>query len=606
VIGSSVEAETIDGEDRPFTVTALALIEAIKGSPGETFSVRLPGGRLGDRAWWLGGTPVFSPGQEVVLMLAPHPGHPRQFRLTELGLSQFAIVTDDAGRRFAVRPSFSDAEDGFVSKRTAAPSAGVGARDAESFLAFLRAAVGGDASASVAYAAPVRSSAKWVNIGGREPGGGCQNNGQDIPCLFRWYFGNQQPSSPNATLSVTGTQTNLVDDEPNCHTDANCDVQNAATAWHGVPSTDVEISGPTAPGNIDVKLDATSSQDNGTAWNTALGCPPSGVIGLGGPNSGQGPTTYRNDPNFYAIQNGTVSMRKVTCTSPAYSAATFRSAVLHEVGHVLGLGHPNDDGSTQHLAVESIHSTTTSSDWDNAVMHSVIPPSKPDVPQTDDIQGIQYLYGTAAVGAAPAADFRIVTSPAIAGSPVSFADASTGGATGWNWDFGEPSSLGNNTSTLQNPSHTYATAGNYTVTLIAGSLNGSSATAASKTVTVGAGSPGTCVANPTTLCLNSGRFKTTIHWQKTDGSSGDGNGIPLTSDSGYFWFFSNTNIESVVKVLNACGVNGHYWVFAAGLTNVMATLTVIDENTGIQKQYVNPQGTAFAPIQDTAAFSTCP
>jgi hypothetical protein len=38
----------------------------------------------------------------------------------------------------------------------------------------------------------------------------------------------------------------------------------------------------------------------------------------------------------------------------------------------------------------------------------------------------------------------------------------------------------------------------------------------------------------------------------------------------------------------------------------MATLTIVDEHTGVQKQYVNPQGTPFAPIQDTAAFSTCP
>ena len=58
--------------------------------------------------------------------------------------------------------------------------------------------------------------------------------------------------------------------------------------------------------------------------------------------------------------------------------------------------------------------------------------------------------------------------------------------------------------------------------------------------------------------------------------------------------------------MNACGVNTHYWVFAAGLTNVKATLTVVDTQNGTVQQYVNPQGTAFAPIQDTSAFATCP
>jgi len=605
VTGIAVEPETIAGEDRPFTVVTLALVEAIKGSPGSTFVVRLPGGILGDGAWVVPGTPVFSPGEDVILMLAPHPAHPGQLRLTELGLSKFVVVTDDAGRRFAVRPAFSDAEDLLVSKRAAQPGAAAGARDVDSFLAFLRAAVRAAASVDVTYAAPVRAAAKWVNIGGREPGGGCQDNGNDIPCLFRWYFGNQQPHSADATLSVTGSQTNLFNDEPKCGTDCNCDVQNAATAWHGVPSSDVHISGPTTPGNIAVNLDATSSQDGGTAWNTALGCPPSGVIGLGGPNQGLGPTTYRSDSNFYAIQNGTVSMRKITCTSPSYSAATFRSAVLHEVGHVLGLGHPDDNGAKPPVAVESIHSTTASSDWSNAVMHSVIAPAKPDTPQTDDIQAIQYLYGTAAVGAAPVADFHVSNPPSTVGTPVNFADASTGGATGWNWDFDDPASGTSNTSTLQNASHVYGTPGTYNVTLTAGNLNGSSA-AVTKPVTVAGGQPGVCAVDPSTLCLNGGRFKTTITWKKPDNSSGSGTGVGLTADSGYFWFFTDTNIEAVVKVLNACGVNGHYWVFAAGLTNVQATLTVVDETTGVQKSYANLQGHAFAPIQDTLAFSTCP
>src|SRR5215470_8784600 len=101
VTGIAVEAESIAGEDRPFTVVTLSLVEAIKGSPGATFVVRLPGGILGDAAWTIPGTPLFSRDEDVILMLAPHPAHPGQLRLTELGLSKFTILTDDAGRRFA-------------------------------------------------------------------------------------------------------------------------------------------------------------------------------------------------------------------------------------------------------------------------------------------------------------------------------------------------------------------------------------------------------------------------------------------------------------------------------------------------------------------------
>jgi len=61
----------------------------------------------------------------------------------------------------------------------------------------------------------------------------------------------------------------------------------------------------------------------------------------------------------------------------------------------------------------------------------------------------------------------------------------------------------------------------------------------------------------------------------------------------------------VVKVLNGCGVDSNYWVFAGGLTNVQVVMTVTDTQTGAVKTYVNPQGQAFRPIQDTAAFA-CP
>jgi PKD repeat protein len=44
---------------------------------------------------------------------------------------------------------------------------------------------------------------------------------------------------------------------------------------------------------------------------------------------------------------------------------------------------------------------------------------------------------------------------------VQFTDASTGGATGWSWNFGD----GTAASTVQSPSHTFSQAGSYTVTL---------------------------------------------------------------------------------------------------------------------------------------------
>ena len=116
---------------------------------------------------------------------------------------------------------------------------------------------------------------------------------------------------------------------------------------------------------------------------------------------------------------------------------------------------------------------------------------------------------------------------------------------------------------------------------------------------------GPCTPDANSLCLNNGRFQVTAAWQSAT-ASGTGTAIPGTSDTGQFWFFSSQNVEMVVKVLNGCGFNSRYWVFAGGLTNVQVTLTVTDMNNSTVKTYTNPQGAAFQPIQDTAAFATCP
>jgi len=81
--------------------------------------------------------------------------------------------------------------------------------------------------------------------------------------------------------------------------------------------------------------------------------------------------------------------------------------------------------------------------------------------------------------------------------------------------------------------------------------------------------------------------------------------VPLTGDTGYFWFFDSANIELVVKVLDGCPVNEHHWVFAGGLTNVEVELRVTDTLTGDVQDYTNAAGSPFQPIQDSSAFF-CP
>ncbi|MEM1180987.1 MAG: hypothetical protein AAGM22_21785 [Acidobacteriota bacterium] len=107
------------------------------------------------------------------------------------------------------------------------------------------------------------------------------------------------------------------------------------------------------------------------------------------------------------------------------------------------------------------------------------------------------------------------------------------------------------------------------------------------------------------LCLQDQRFEATVTWA-TGSASGVAEGVGLTTESGYFWFFDAGNVEIVLKVLDACAPPfDRYWVFAAGLTDVDVTLSVRDMVTGEAKIYEHRGGGAFQPILDTDAFATC-
>jgi spore coat protein CotH len=78
---------------------------------------------------------------------------------------------------------------------------------------------------------------------------------------------------------------------------------------------------------------------------------------------------------------------------------------------------------------------------------------------------------------APVPSFTAPSGTLMAGQSVSFTDTSTGSPTTWSWTFGD-----GGTSTIQNPTHTYATAGTFTVSLTTGNAGGTAN--ASRVVTV--------------------------------------------------------------------------------------------------------------------------
>ena len=311
-----------NGADALFTVTTLRVLESLKGTellPGDSFRMELPGGEEGSTAYWIPGTPRFSPGGETVLFLSRHRSGFGDFSLTEFGLSKFDLLADRSGRIFAVRPVFSDDEDDTASRRrpirfeSAGQPRARALRDGGSLLAMIRDVAAGAAAPDIVYLSPdgeLRSAAAndgkrllWVNIGGVE-GSGNQ---------FRWYW--DTGLSQNAIVSANGTQSGLSDGS-----DGTSAVQNAATQWSTVSGTIVRYSLSSGTAPVVVNLDVVSHPP---AWTDALPCGSGGVIGYGGPGSSYSAPPFKGDSGFYAPNSGNVWMRKVT--GGCYSAATFRA-----------------------------------------------------------------------------------------------------------------------------------------------------------------------------------------------------------------------------------------------------------------------------------------
>ena len=87
-------------------------------------------------------------------------------------------------------------------------------------------------------------------------------------------------------------------------------------------------------------------------------------------------------------------------------------------------------------------------------------------------------FETIVINPAPTANFDFENP--CQGTPVQFNDltqtAGTGNMNGWSWIFGDGASGANNTSTLQNPTHTYAASGTYQVSLTVSTANGCTST----------------------------------------------------------------------------------------------------------------------------------
>lgn len=118
-----------------------------------------------------------------------------------------------------------------------------------------------------------------------------------------------------------------------------------------------------------------------------------------------------------------------------------------------------------------------------------------------------------------------------------------------------------------------------------------------------------CQQDESTACLLSGRFEVTVEWTDFESNTGMGKLMEFegaraeSEDSAFFYFFTPTNFEIGVKMVDACSPPfDRFWVFTSGLTNVAFLVRVVDTETGVERAYGNPLGMLPQTQGDTSAF----
>jgi hypothetical protein len=100
----------------------------------------------------------------------------------------------------------------------------------------------------------------------------------------------------------------------------------------------------------------------------------------------------------------------------------------------------------------------------------------------------------------------------------------------------------------------------------------------------------------------------TVDWRDFNGGEGVAHAVPrdpvlpFLADTGFLWFFRSDNYELMVKVLDGCSLNGHFWVFISPGSTVEYTIEVTDHSTGAKRSYTNPLGAVPKLTADTQAF----
>ncbi|MBL7721487.1 MAG: PKD domain-containing protein [Chitinophagaceae bacterium] len=188
------------------------------------------------------------------------------------------------------------------------------------------------------------------------------------------------------------------------------------------------------------------------------------------------------------------------------------------------------------------------------------------------LDGSSTLCSQAQTGAAtvivnplPTSSFTVVT-PSCETREVSFTDvsvANAGSIISWQWNFGDPASGPLNTSTLQNPTHVFSTAGTYTVSLVVTTDKGCVSTTPPQQVVINARPlagfiiPEVCLSDTyaqftDTSSVDAPDFIQAWNWNFGDPGSGPLNTSTLQNPQHSYTATGSYNVQLIATSNNGC------------------------------------------------------
>lgn len=582
---------------RPSTDYTVEVSRLLKGYvPANTLIVRELGGLAADRssALTVHGAARLAVGEEYLLFLEPRDQG--RFRVMDLGLGAFhhdqrtGIATRSIGAaRLLTRPDDPKAQ---ARARSAQP------RRFDDFVDALARHADGESLSGDYFLADglVTDAAAFTLTRSPEgvPPNACPTNAGS-PVRWRQF----DTGDPVLVFANEGGQIGVPGG-------GFSQIQQAVAAWNAVDGAQINLAyGGTTPVDTAIAgqdlLNTISFEDPNDQVASSYPSAESGAVSV---------TLVWFQCNVHAFLGGVAHtlleagiVTQDGTGSFFFDAVNFAEVMAHELGHLLGLAHSCGDPTTGPCTGAADAALMRAFPHDDGRGASI---------RSDDRAGLLALYSEAS-GPGP-------------NPPSSLSAEVTSTSTiDLSWDDNSSNENGFSVEQRTLPSTEFVFLGNLppdtTSTTITGlaaetaaefrvrAFNADAFSAYSNVASATTfAQPAPCVTDAQTLCLTEGRFKVTAEWATTQGTAGQGQAVDITTDTGYFWFFDENNVEMVVKVLDACVpvLGNRFWVFAGGLTNVEVVLRVVDSETGFTRTYANPQSTPFQPVQDTQAFETCP